>query len=113
MSAGNAGNCIACHALPGQTGLASILSPRIHILAGEKVCIQVIIPIQALLALASTLPEPKPFCKEEAGRMVMSVTSVNRSPAPATSTETLAADTPLATNLNTTRPSPFAFIFMD
>ncbi len=34
-------------------GLASSLSPAIHILAGEKVCIQVITPTHSSLELAS------------------------------------------------------------
>lgn len=29
MNAGNAGNCIACHALPGQTGLVSTFGPAL------------------------------------------------------------------------------------
>ena len=35
MSAGNAGNCIACHALPGQTGLASTFGPALHRVASR------------------------------------------------------------------------------
>ena len=29
MNAGNTGNCIACHALPGQTGLVSTFGPAL------------------------------------------------------------------------------------
>src|SRR5690606_7910396 len=36
-----------------QIGLFKMLKPLIHILAGEKVCIQVMIPIQFLVAFAS------------------------------------------------------------
>lgn len=30
MNAGNAGNCIACHALPGQTGMLSTFGPTLE-----------------------------------------------------------------------------------
>ena len=36
-----------------RSGLCSVLSPRIHILAGENVCIQAITPMQSGLAFAS------------------------------------------------------------
>ncbi len=35
MNAGNAGNCIACHALPGQTGLVSTFGPTLDKVASR------------------------------------------------------------------------------
>ena len=35
MNAGNAGNCIACHTLPGQTGIASTFGPSLEKVAGR------------------------------------------------------------------------------
>ena len=35
MNAGNAGNCIACHALPGQTGLVSTFGPALDKVASR------------------------------------------------------------------------------
>ena len=35
MNAGNSGNCIACHTLPGQTGIASTFGPSLEKVAGR------------------------------------------------------------------------------
>lgn len=35
MTAGNLGNCIACHALPGQIGIASTFGPPLDKVAGR------------------------------------------------------------------------------
>ena len=35
MNAGNAGNCIACHTLPGQTGIASSFGPALEKVASR------------------------------------------------------------------------------
>lgn len=35
MNAGNTGNCIACHALPGQTGLVSTFGPTLDKVASR------------------------------------------------------------------------------
>jgi L-cysteine S-thiosulfotransferase len=35
MNAGNSGNCIACHTLPGQTGIASTFAPSLEKVAGR------------------------------------------------------------------------------
>ena len=35
MNAGNTGNCIACHALPGQTGLVSTFGPALEKVASR------------------------------------------------------------------------------
>ena len=35
MNAGNSGNCIACHTLPGQTGVVSTFGPSLEKVAGR------------------------------------------------------------------------------
>ncbi len=35
MNAGSSGNCIACHALPGHTGIASTFGPSLEKVAGR------------------------------------------------------------------------------
>ena len=35
MNAGNSGNCIACHALPGQTGIVSTFGPTLEKVASR------------------------------------------------------------------------------
>ena len=35
INTGNTGNCIACHALPGQTGLVSTFGPALHAVASR------------------------------------------------------------------------------
>ena len=35
MNAGNSGNCIACHVMPGQTGITSTFGPSLERVAGR------------------------------------------------------------------------------